>query len=156
MPHTEIIYPDGSKRVRQWTQGERPTYEWLRRAIAAEGQENAYIESIAYTVEGDLEVYANEEGRLMDLSANPAAMKAINWPAPPEGWEKYDGHMGNQPMVQFFTTPEEMAAARRKNPQWSPVVGPVLIMRGFGGTDEEGEYTDTEVTHDDLGTLVTW
>ncbi len=146
MPHTEIIYPDGSRRLRQWTQGERPAYEWLRRAIAAEGQTGAYIESIAYNPEDSNEVYANEEGRLIELAANPTAMKQIGWPEPPEGWGRYDGNMGNQPMVQFFSNPEELAAAQRKGRQWSPVVGPVLVMSGFGGTDEMGDYT-YEIRH---------
>ncbi|HUW09538.1 MAG TPA: hypothetical protein VM537_07385 [Anaerolineae bacterium] len=153
MPHTEIIYPDGSRRLRQWAKGERPAYQWLRRAIAAEGQENAYIESLAYNVEDGLEVYGNEEGRLIELAANPTAMKQINWPEPPEGWARYDGHMGNQPMVQVFTTPEELQAARKLR-QWSPVVGPVLVMTGFGGTDEMGEYTDKEINPEDLGAMV--
>jgi hypothetical protein len=153
MPHTEIIYPDGSRRLRQWTKGERPDLDWLRRAIAAGGQDKGWIESLAYNVEDGVEAYGNEEGRLLDLAANPAAMKQINWPEPPEGWASYDGHMGNQPMVQIFTSSEELQAARKLR-QWSPVVGPVLVLTGFGGTDDEGEYLDTQIGPDDLGAMV--
>lgn len=162
MPTTEIIHPDGRRLLRRWESNTRPAYEWLSRAVAAPGRETGYIEDVGFHHPdagrgGSVTVYANEEGRLNNLDANVPGMQAIHWRAPKEGWDAYDGNMGNQPSVMFASTPEEMAALQRElAATWSPVVGPVLIMRGFAPDPNEAGDDDPSdrINPDDLGTLV--
>lgn len=145
MPSTEIIHPDGRTVLRHWEPGTRPAYEWLRRAIAAPDQSaGGWIELLVD--HGEVLVWINEEGRLLDLPANVPAMRKIGWREPPEGWAQYDGHMGDQPMMMFASTPEEHRQMRETLARtWSPVVGPVLIMRGFLPATEEGDYVEKEL-----------
>lgn len=150
MPVTLIVHPDGREVARYWEPGTRPTYRWLTLAVAAPNQDGGMIESVGGGEEGTDQAWANEEGRLFDLPANVPAMRLIGWPEPPEGWDAYDGNMGSQPPFQVFSTLEEFHAARGKH--WSPVVGPVVFMSGFGGVDDEGDYVDREIENDtDLG-----
>jgi len=150
MPVTLIVHPDGRRVARHWEPGTRPTYRWLTLAIAGPNQDGGMIESLGGDDEGD-QVWGNEEGRLLDLPANVPAMLLLKWNPPPEGWDAYDGNMGNQPPFQVFGTLEEYHAARGKH--WSPAVGPVVFLSGFGGVDDEGDYVDREIENDtDLGT----
>jgi hypothetical protein len=151
MPVTLIVHPDGREVARYWEPGTRPTYRWLTLAIAAPDQDGGMIESVGGGDEGGDQAWANEEGRLFDLPANVLAMRLLNWPAPPEGWDAYDGNMGNHPGALVFSSVEEYQAAQGK--YWSPVVGPVVFLSGFAGLDDEGDYVDREIENDtDLGT----
>jgi hypothetical protein len=153
LKRTEIYYPDGRVLVRTWERGTRPAYPWLSKAV------EGYIESVDRFLpdggpEGREQAYANEEGRLNGMEANVPGMKALHWPEPPGGWDAFDpakvGPPGPPTVVGFGQSPEEMAAAMAKLGQrWDPVMGPVLIMRGW--TEDEHEDDEGE-NPDDLGT----
>jgi len=149
MPATLIIHPDGRHVARYWETGTRPDYRWLTLAIAGPDQGNGMIEILLDNEERGVVAFGNEEGRLINLPANVPAMRRLGWPAPPEGWDAYDGNMGDAPMVQVFTSYEEYESA---GPRWCPAVGPVVFLLGFAGLDDEGEYLDKQERTDDLGT----
>jgi hypothetical protein len=149
MPVTNIIRPDGSIVRRQWDRGTRPSLDWLRRAVAGPDQHEGWIELLLDDERERVTAWGNEEGRLLKLPANVLAMKTIGWRPPPEGWDAYDGHMGNQPMMQVFTSREERDAAMAE--QWSPVVGPVVLCVDFEQPNDEGDYPETSCNPDSLG-----
>lgn len=151
MPATLIVHPDGRHVARYWEPGTRPAYEWIKLAVAGPEQpDGGWIELLAGNEEQGIEVYGNEEARLIDLPANVAAMRRLNWPAPPEGWSRYDGNMGNHPGTLFYTNREDYEADRGR--YWSPVCGPVVFILGFAGLDDEGDYLDKTEQTTDLGT----
>jgi hypothetical protein len=150
MPATLIVHPDGRHVARYWEPGTRPAYVWIKRAVAGPNQDHGWIELLAGHEEQGVEVYGNEEARLLDLSANVEAMRRLNWPEPQEGWSRYDGNMGNHPGTLIYTSREEYEADRGR--YWSPVCGPVVFILGFAGLDDEGEYLDKQESTDDLGT----
>ncbi len=149
MPVTNIIHPDGRIVRREWEPGLRPDLDWLQRAVAGPDQGKGWIELLLDDERERILAFGNEEGRLIELPANVLAMKTIGWPPPPEGWDAYDGNMGNQPMFQIHTSHEEYLASRGK--YWCPVVGPVVLLIGFEPVDDEGEYRETGHNPDDLG-----
>ena len=156
---TEIYHPDGRVLVRVWAAGTRPAYPWLSKVV--EGM----IESVERFLpdsgyEGRTQAYANEEGRLNGLPLNIPGMKALQWPEPPQGWDglgalvddegRYTVELGS-PIFMFSGMSEaDLAAAQKAAAQrWDPVVGTILIMRGWN----EGEYDDDEGEDPaDLGT----
>lgn len=148
MPTTAIVQPDGTALVRSWAADNRPSLDWLQRAVAHESQDKGYIEPVDQHCPDSMQAYGNEEARLFNppMLPNVPAMRIVNWPAPPEGWEAYDGeHYGNPPRVQFFTSVEEM---RNAPPVWFPICGPIVVMRGFRTNarpdtpDDLGDKTD--------------
>lgn len=149
---TEIYYPDGRVLVRTWERGTRPAYKWLSKAV------EGYIEAVDRFLSdggpnGREQAYANEEGRLQNMPGNVPGMKALRWPEPPGGWDRFDaesiGPPGGPIALGFGQSPEEMAEAMAKlQGRWDPVVGPVLIMRGW--TESEHEE-DEGLNPDDLG-----
>lgn len=152
LKRTEIYYPDGRVLVLMWKRGTRPAYEWLHKAV------DGPIEGVDRFLpdggpDGRVQAYANEEGRLTGMRGNVPGMKVLHWPEPPGGWDSFDpeniGEPGPPIVVGFGQSPDEMAAALAEiQGRWDPVVGPVLIMRGW----TEAEYDDDEgVTPDDLG-----
>lgn len=146
MRTTTIYYPDGRTLTRTWEDNTRPSYEWLKKAV------EGCIESVSgYLNEEDgVEAWANEEGRILNLGLNVPGMKAINWPAPPAGWDSLTsgGSAGapDEPVVLFAGMSEkEFDEARQKMARWQPVVGPILVMQGFS---EETYDEDTHLTPD--------
>lgn len=135
---TEIYYPDGRVLVQEWEDGTRPAYEWLSKAV------EGYIETVDRFMEnggpnGTVQAYANEEGLLLGLRGNIPGMKAINWPEPPGGWDSFDpDNVGDPPppvLIVGRPTPEQIEMMNR----WSPIVGPVLVMRGWRERDYDNE-----------------
>jgi len=149
MPVTNIVHPDGRIVRREWEPGLRPNLNWLQRAVAGPDQEKGWIELLLDDEQEHVLAFGNEEGRLINMPANVLAMKTIGWPPPPEGWDAYTGHMGDQPMFKVYTSHEEFMAARGTT--WCPVVGPVVLVIGFEPVDDEGEYVETGCNPDDLG-----
>lgn len=147
MKRTEIYYPDGLVLVRMWEHGTRPAYRWLSRVV------DGLIESVDFFMEGDVQALANEEGRLRGMEGNVPGMKAINWPEPPGGWASFDANNLPDPepaiLIGFGDSPADIAAAlAAAQRRWSPVVGPILVMRGWG---EDSYETDEKVNPPDLG-----
>lgn len=144
---TEIYYPDGRVLVQEWEDGTRPAYEWLSKAV------EGYIEGVDRFLEnggpdGTVQAYCNEEGLLRGMTGNVPGMKALNWPEPPGGWDAYDAEAPFEPpppvLITGRPTPEQVAMLNR----WSPIVGPVVIMRGW----RERDYDDEKgVNPDSLG-----
>jgi hypothetical protein len=153
MKTTEIYYPDGRVLVREWRDGTRPSYDWCRRAVG-----DGPIESVGRFMpdadyDGREQAWCHESGRLIGLPINVPGMKAVNWPEPRGGWDSLDPERpaGPPPGPVFLhagMSPGEMAAAHVRMSAWQPVVGPVLVMRGW----LEEEYDDDEhLTPDSLG-----
>lgn len=153
MKKTEIYYPDGRVLVREWEDGTRPSYDWCRRAVG-----DGPIEIVSrFMPDGDLEgteqAYCHEEGRLIGLPLNVPGMKAINWPEPAEGWDSLDPEASAGPppgpIIMYPGMPAaEEASARARMSMWQPVVGPILVMRGW----LEEEYDDDQhLTPESLG-----
>lgn len=158
MLRTEIYYPDGRVLVKAWKKGTRPAYEWTRRAV------EGYIEAVDRFLpdggpDGCVQAYANEEGRLNNLDVNIPGMKALDWPEPTMGWDAYDRHLDTTerkappPDGPIFMhggmSAEELADAHQQIlNRWDPVVGPVVILRGWR---EENYESDKGSNPDDLG-----
>ena len=159
---TEIYYPDGRVLVRAWAAGTRPAYPWLSKVV------DGMIEGVAHCLpdsgyEGRTQAWANEEGRLNNLPVNIPGMKALHWPEPPHGWNGLRALLDDEgvytvalgePIFMFSgMSQEDLAAAQKAAAQrWDPVVGTILIMRGWN----EEEYDDDEgLDPADLGTPYT-
>ncbi len=69
---TTIIKPDGTKRVLQWKPGTMPALEWLQKAV------EGHIELIPGGKNG-FYAYANEEGLVEGLPANPTASDLLGY-----------------------------------------------------------------------------
>jgi hypothetical protein len=139
MKKTEIYYPDGRVLERVWEDGTRPAYAWMSRAVGG------LIEHVGGFLEGEREeAYANEEGRLLGLDVNVPGMKALNWPEPPMGWASVTprpaGAAPSMVLVHPGMSGGELESARRELMRWQPVVGPILVMRGWS----DDEYDDEE------------
>jgi hypothetical protein len=146
MKTTEIYYPDGHVLVREWPTGTRPYYKWQQRAVGGLIQL-----VVGHGLTEGVSVFCNEEGRLRDLTVNIPGMIAIKWPEPPQGWEtlntKAPPHSGPIVLSSGMSL-HELRAALARRPSWSPVVGPILVMRGWS---EEELGDDEPLNPDDLG-----
>jgi len=148
---TEVYYPDGRVLVRVWAAGTRPAYPWLSKTV------DGYIEGVDRFLPGAgqegcrVQAYANEEGRLNNLPVNIPGMKALHWPEPPQGWDglrvlvddegRYTVEPGGPIFMHSGMSEAALAAAHKAATQrWDPVVGTILIMRGWS----EEEYDDDE------------
>jgi len=151
---TEIYYPVGLVLVRRWEAHTRPAYAWLSKVV------DGYIEGVDRFLPGGgehesrIQAYANEEGRLENLPLNIHGMKVLHWPEPPQGWDgllalvdeegRYTVAPGGPIFMHSGMSEAELAAAHKSASQrWDPVVGPILIMRGFSEEDyDEDEGLD--------------
>lgn len=156
-PQTAIYYPDGRILEMTWKPGTFPAYEWLRRAVGGLLQP---VDRFMDEAEQG-RAYADEEGRLKKLPVNIPGMKAVSWPEPPQGWDLYEhdlelvGGVAPPPpgpvVVHGGMTDEELRRARRHLQRWSPLCGPVLVLRGWSDDDETGyEELNPESLGDEL------
>jgi hypothetical protein len=156
-PQTAIYYPDGRILKMIWKPGTFPAYAWLRRAVGG------LLESVdRFVAEAEkTQAYADEEGRLKNLPVNVPGMKAVSWPEPPQGWDLYErdlesvGGMAPPPsgpvIVHSEMSEEELRRAWRHMQHWSPLCGPVLVLRGWSDDyEDECEQLNPESLGDDL------
>lgn len=150
---TEIYYPDGRVLVMEWEDGTCPGYEWLTRAVGG------YLQPITQflaTQHHRVVAFCDEEGLPKELDVNLPAMKALLWPAPPEGWDLYERRIereGKKPpkpgppiLITSDMTPGEARGAwEAARWQWSPACGPVVILWGWNLADlDEKENLNPE------------
>lgn len=145
MNTTEIYYPDGSCLTLEWREGTRPAYEWLRRAVGGGPIESVDMYLEGSGPEGDVAAFCNEEGRLRGLKMNAPGMQAVNWPEPPDGWDSIKNApppgVPKGPTVFYpGMSSDAFRDAVGRMSRWSPVVGPVIILRGW----REEDYDDTD------------
>ena len=98
--------------------------------------------------DGEVAAYGNGEGRLRGLKMNGPGMRAVNWPEPPEGWDSIKnmpspGVPKGPTLLYPGMSSDAFQDAMKQMSRWSPVVGPVVILRGW----REEDYDDEEAVN---------